>query len=180
MQIYSQLIERKLVKMRRITTIFSLLVKGLRIDWVRYVLYDGRIGNYRAAATNNTIVIAQQRKLEALSNYWKRNLKVWQKFNWIKSQKRIVPMTLCQSYLYLKMVLVTCFTTNTINIFLLSMYFELPYFQTLIDLVNSKISEACFNWLAEKNANHVKILTWHRKWSASGGKQLSFTKGFKG
>ena len=54
-------------------------------------------------------------------------------------------MTLCQSYLYLKMVLVTCFTTNTINIFLLSMYFELPYFQTLIGLVNSKISEACFN-----------------------------------
>ena len=53
-------------------------------------------------------------------------------------------MTLCQSYLYLKMVLVTCFTTNTINISLLSMYFELPYFQTLIDLVISKISDSLF------------------------------------
>lgn len=53
---------------------------------------------------------------------------------------------ICQSYLHLKVLLATCFTTNTINLFLLSMCSEFPHFQTLIDLIISKIADSLF-WL---------------------------------
>ena len=181
----------------------DLRVKRPRADWLRWVLLEDRNEIFK-------IVIGQGRKLETLSNKWKRNFRVWQKanldqflikifvelrfacnklitsrfyfykilvlvlflifFSFLQSAKyksltlnvnfrskrqtsggpemaqvlkdilfppnanalRLINF-ICQSYLHLKVVLVTCFTTNTINIFLLPVCFELPYFQTLIE-----------------------------------------------
>ena len=182
----------------------DLRATGPQADWLRWVLLEDRNEIFN-------IVIGQGRKLETLSNKWKRNFRIWQKasldqflikrfvklrfacnklitsrfyfykilvlvlflifFSFLQSAKyksltlnvklrskrqtsggperaqvlkdiffppnanalRLINF-ICQSYLHLKVVLATCFTTNTITIFLLPMCFELPHFQTLIEL----------------------------------------------